>query len=46
MYGFLLLALIVLYITISYGPARKASNRNRQGAWDKRILNFKRRNRA
>jgi hypothetical protein len=45
MYGFLLFALIVLYITISYGSAPKASNRARQGEWNKRTLNFKRRNR-
>jgi hypothetical protein len=46
MYGFLLFAFIVLYITISYGSAPKASNRARQGEWNKRGLKIRRRNRA
>jgi hypothetical protein len=44
MYGFLLLALIVLYLTISYGPTPKASNRIRRGVRNRRFAIIRRRN--
>jgi len=46
MYGFLLLALIAIYFTISYSPGSKGSHSNRKEEWGKRFFGMIRRNNA
>jgi len=44
MYEFLFLALIAVYLTISYRPSSKEPNRSDRREWNKRFLGMIRRN--